>query len=145
MARTWENVECEFFTGNTTNTMGDSKYLVLADGMNRTALINFKRAPQQVLASNPSIAYLEPQSLLMKLIMETPDDDDISVISAEGDKIFVKVKRGPMEPFVGECSRMPENGLATFDFVNREGVLSHIHVGHQVKLLSVGRPRRKSI
>ncbi len=145
MARTWENCECEFFTGNTANAMGDSKYLVLADGMNRTALINFKRAPNQVLASNPSIAYLEPKGLLHKLIMETPDDRDITVISAEGDKIFVKVNRGPMEPYVGECSRTPANGLSTFDFVNRDGVLSHIHVGHEVKLLSLGRPRRKSI
>ena len=43
MAKTWDNFECEFFTGNTENTMGNSKYLVLKDQMTRTALINFKR------------------------------------------------------------------------------------------------------
>lgn len=44
MAKTWDNVECEFFTGNTENAMGDSKYLILADKMTRTALINFDGA-----------------------------------------------------------------------------------------------------
>jgi len=145
MPKTWENYECEFFTGNTTNTMGDSKYLVLTDGMTRTALINFKRAPDQVLSSNPSIAFLDPNSLLLKVIMETPDDGDITIASVEGDRIFVNVNRGPIEPVVAECSRKPVNGLVTFDFVNNNGVLSHIHVGHTVKLLSLGRPRRKSI
>jgi hypothetical protein len=145
MAKTWENYECEFFTGNSENAQGDSKYLVLTSGMNRTALVNFKRAPNQVLSSNPSIAYLDPKGLLCKVIMETPHDEDITIASAEGDRIFVMVNRGPIEPYLGECSRKPENGLCTFDFDNENGVLTHIHVGHVVKLLQMGRPRRKSI
>jgi hypothetical protein len=50
-----------------------------------------------------------------------------------------------MEPLFADCTRMPANGLCTFDFHNNLGVLSHIHVGHTVKLLSIGRPRRNSI
>ncbi len=145
MAKTWENIECEFFTGNTENSMGDSKYLVLSDKMTRTALINFKRAPNQVLSENPSIAYLDPTSHLHRVIMETPNDDDIRIADVSGDRIFVSVTRGPMEPFIGECSRKPANGLSTFDFRNDNGLLSHIHVGHVVKLLSLGRPRRHSV
>jgi hypothetical protein len=106
MAKTWENYECEFFTGNTTNTRGDSKY---------------------------------------KVIMETPNDDDITIAGVNGDKILVNVNRGPMEPITAECTRKPANGLSTFDFVNNNGVLRDIHVGHEVKLLSLGKPRRKTI
>ena len=145
MAKTWENIECEFFTGNTENSMGDSKYLILSNKMTRTALINFKRAPSQVLSENPSIAYLDPTSHLHRVIMETPDDKDIRIADVNGDRIVVGVTRGPMEPFYGECSRMPANGLCTFDFKNDNGLLSHIHVGHVVKLLSLGRPRRNSV
>lgn len=145
MARTWENFECEFFTGNTENARGDSKYLVLKEGMTRTALINFKRAPKQVLTGNPCIAYLKPNSGLLQAIMLETDDSKITIVSVSGDSIVVKVSRGPMEPFVGEASRVPANGLATFDFVNENGVLSHIHVGHEVKLLQTGRPRRHTV
>lgn len=145
MAKTWENYECEFFTGNTENSMGDSKYLILSDRMTRTALVNFKRAPDQVLSENPSIAYLDPNGGLYNAIMATPRDSDITIADVNGDRIFVSVKRGPIEPLVAEASRKPANGLCTFDFANNNGVLTHIHVGHVVKLLSLGRPRRKSI
>ena len=147
MAKTWDNVECEFFTGNTTNNMGDSKYLVLSDKMTRTALINFKRAPNQVVTENPSIAYLDPKGALHGIIMEVPSDRDcdITIAGVDGDRIVVHILRGVMEPFVGECSRKPANGLCTFDFRNDNGVLSKIHVGHVVKLLTIGKPRRNSV
>ena len=144
MSKTWENVECEFYTGNTTNTMGDSKYLILRDKMTRTALINFKRAPDQVLSENPAIAYLEPSSQLYQKIMETGDDSKITIADVTGDTITVNVS-APSGAFTGNCSRKPANGLSTFDFVNQNGMLSRIHVGHEVKLLSLGRPRRNSI
>lgn len=145
MPRTWDNYECEFFTGNTENGMGDSKYLILSDKMTRTALVNFKRAPHQVLSENPAIAYLDPGGLLYKVIMATPDDRKITIADVGGDRIFVRVNRDPLEPVVAECSRKPANGLCTFDFHNNDGILSHIHVGHVVKLLSLGRPRRNSV
>lgn len=50
-----------------------------------------------------------------------------------------------MAPLFADCTRMSANGLCTFDFHNNLGVLSHIHVGHTVKLLTIGRPRRNSI
>lgn len=140
MAKTFENFECTFFTGNTTNSKGDSRYIVLESGMSRTALVNFKRAPSQVLTGNPSICYLEDDGELNKIIMKTPKDRDITIAGVEGDRIIVSVNRAGQKPFVGEASRKPANGLVTFDFVNNDGMLSHIHVGHGVKLLSLGRP-----
>ena len=144
MAKTWENYECEFFTGNTANAMGDSKYLILKNKMTRTALINFKRAPDQVLSENPAIAYLDMASTLYDKIMSTSDDKKITIANVEGDTVTVKVDAAN-GPFTGNCTRKPANGLCTFDFHNNNGVLSHIHVGHEVKQLSIGRPRRNSI
>jgi hypothetical protein len=145
MSKTWDNVECEFFTGNTANDMGDSKYIVLQDGMQRTALINFRRAPNQVLSGNPSICYIAPDSHLFDAVYENYRPGAITIASVTGDRILVRVERGPIEPFFGEATRVPANGLSTFDFVNQNGVLSHVHFGHEVKLLSLGRPRRKSV
>ncbi len=141
MAKTWKNYECEFYTDNNTNNYGDSKYLVTEDKMTRTAFVNLKRAPDQVLSENPSIAYLDPNSELYRKIMSTPNDDYITVSDVIGDDIIICVHPG----FVGACSRKPVETFFTFDFVNNGGVLSHIHVGHGVKRLSLGRPRRGSV
>ena len=141
MAKTWKNYECEFFTDNNTNKYGDSKYLVTSEKMTRTAFVNLKRAPAQVLSENPSIAYLNPNEELFRKIMSTPKDEYITVSEVVGDNIVICVHPG----FVGACSRKPVETYYTFDFSNRNGVLSHIHVGHGVKRLKLGRPRRGSI
>jgi hypothetical protein len=96
-------------------------------------LINFKRAPNQA-----------PKSVLYKKIMETVEDSKITIAGVDGDTITVNLS-APSGAFTGNCSRMPANGLNTFDFANNGGVLSHIHLGHEVKQLSLGRPRRNSI
>jgi hypothetical protein len=144
MAKTWMNVTCEFFTGNTANGLGNSKYLVLPNRMTRTAFVNFKRAPAQVCASNPSICYLDRQG--ESIIMKTPDDQNIRIDDVVADEITVGVrdaKTGAWSSF--KCSRKPREGLSTFDFKNDKGVLTAIHVGHEVRQLTVGLPRRKSI
>ena len=141
MAKTWKNYECEFYTDNNTNKYGDSKYLVTSDKMTRTAFVNLKRAPAQVLSENPSIAYLNPNEELYRKIMNTPKDEYITVSDVYGDNIVICVHPG----FVGTCSRKPVETYYTFDFVNKYGVLSDIHVGHGVKRLSHGKPRRGSM
>jgi hypothetical protein len=141
MAKIWKNVECEFYTANTANNYGDSKYLVLGDKMTRTAFVNFKRAPNQVKSENPAIAYLDPNEELYRRIMKTPNDAYITISEVNGDLISICVHPG----FVGTCSRKPQEKLVTFDFVNKNGVLSHIHVGHEVKRLKLGRPRRGTV
>lgn len=141
MAKTWDNHECAFYTANTTNNYGDSKYLILKDKMTRTAFVNFKRAPNQVLSENPAIAYLDPNEELYRRIMKQPKDEYITVSDVVDDVIMICVHPG----FVGACYRVPKETYLTFDFHNKEGVLSHIHVGHGVKDLKHGRPRRASI
>ena len=144
MPNTWTNYECEFFTRNTANEMGDSKYLIVADKMTRTAFINLRRAPGQVCSENPAIAYLDENSKLYEAIMAERDDSMIEIVSVNGDDIVVYV-RSPTAPVFGKCSRKPANGLITFDFRNNNGALSNIHVGHQVTRLTFGRPRSKSM
>lgn len=141
MAKTWNNYECEFYTHNNTNKYGDSKYLVTSEKMTRTAFVNFKRKPDQVLSENPSIAYLNPNEELVKRIMATPNDAYITVSDIVGDNILICVHPG----FIGTCSRKPFETYYTFDFSNKSGVLSHIHVGHGVMKLKHGRPRRGSM
>ena len=139
MTKTWANYPCTFSTGNTENTNGNSQYTITAERMTRYAPINAKRAPEQVMTGNPSICYLTAGGLLNKAIMETDANDDhlITVVAVVGDVITVKVDRGPMEPVIGDCARIPKNGLVTFDFANADGVLSYVHVGHAVILLKV--------
>lgn len=135
MAKTWANHPCTFYTKNTLNTHGDSRYVITGDRVNRHAPINKDRSPGQVNSEHGSIAYLVKGSNLLKEIMHEPDDAMITIAAVTGDRIYVSIKRGPIEPLVCECARKPSNGLIPFDFNNKEGVLSHIHVGHEIHSL----------
>jgi len=73
--------------------------------------------------------------------MSRANDAYITVSEVKGDNIVICVHPG----FIGCCTRKAAETLATFDFVNRNGVLSHIHVGHGVKRLKLGRLRRGSV
>ena len=140
MAKTWENYECEFYTENSTNNLGNSKYLVLKNKMTRTAFVNLRRAPSQVRAESPAIAYLNSNDKLFSIIMNQTDDSKIKIDNVVNDTITVSVEVGS-NLFIGTCSRKPANGLVTFDFVNEDGNLSLIHVGHEVKMLRLGHAK----
>ena len=134
MARTWENRPCTFYTANTTNNLGDSRYTVTRTMMTRYAPVNTHRAPDQVNTSNPSIAYLDPNSELYRRVMAQGDDRKITVKNVINDVALIEV----YPSYIGYCSLKPVETYCTFDFVNDDGVLSDIHVGHAVKKLTVG-------
>jgi hypothetical protein len=141
MAKTWENYECTFNTENTSNTLPDSSYFVTRAGMQRAAFVNAGpgRPASQIVSGASSICYLDPNSGLSPAIMQQGDDRKITVTDVVGDTISVRVEGVPQGGRTdGTCSRVPANGLCTFDFVNNDGALSHIHVGHKVKSLSPG-------
>ncbi len=127
MAKIWYNHPCIFYTRNTENNYGDSKYTVTLNAMTRFAPVNLLRAPAQVNTGNPSICYLDPKSQLYTRIMRTLDDSKIKIESAVLNIISVNA-----DGLIGAAFRKPETDLVTFDFVNNNGVLSHIHVGHKV-------------
>lgn len=133
MAKTWDNVPCRFWTKNTVNKRGNSEYRVFTNRMIRHAPVNVDRdgAKDQVFTfKRRAICYLDPGSQLLRLIMRTLDDNQVKIDSVAGDSIWVQVGR-----VVREASRRPQVGLATFDFVNNNGDLSGIHVGHQIDKL----------
>lgn len=136
MATTWENRECTFYTANTTNNLGDSKYTVTKALMSRYAPVNTHRKPSQVNTSNPSIAYLDPNGEMYRRVMAERDDRKITVKNVINDVALIEVHPG----YVGYCSLKPVETYNTFDFVNNDGVLTHVHVGHAVKKLKVGAP-----
>ena len=140
MAKTWENFACVFYTQNTLNNYGDSKYTVTKDKMTRHAPVNKDRAPDQVNTGSPAIAYLDPKSNLYKAIKAQRDDRKIMIEDVVGDTIRVKVigvsAVAGADPFIGDCCRLPANGYHTFDFVNNNGVLSRIHIGHELMQLT---------
>lgn len=138
MAKTWKNRECTFHTANNTNKYGDSKYTVTKDKMKRHAPVNTTRAPNQVNTSNPSIAYLDPNSELYRRIMKERDDSKITVKEVIEEKDVAMIE---LTGFVAACSLKPIETYNTFDFVNNDGVLSNIHVGHAVKDLTLGTPK----
>lgn len=130
MAKTWTNVQCRFWTQNIVNKRGNSEYRIWADRILRNAPINMDRigAQDQVYTfMRKAICYLDPQSQLYSLIMHTPDDDLIKIANVVHDTIYINVD-GTSLP----ASRRPAEGLITFDTVNNNGDLSHIHVGHAV-------------
>lgn len=137
MAKTWLNYACTFYTSNTENNLGDSRYVVTSNSVVRHAPINRARSPDQVNSTHGAICYLVPGSNLYKEIMGEIDDRKITVAMVDGDRIHISLQRGPIEPLVCECTRKPANGLVTFDFDNTNGVLSHIHVGHKVHSLKM--------
>ncbi len=144
MAKTWVNFECTFNTANTVNALPDSIYFVTAGGMLRIAYVNIARAQDQLVNLVPAVCYIDPDGDLHDAIMSTPygSDHKITIGSVVGDMIRVRVADQPNAGgnYVGEASRVPGNGLATFDFVNTNGALTGVHVGHQVKNLIPGRP-----
>ena len=91
MAKTWENFACVFYTQNTLNNYGDSKYTVTKDKMTRHAPVNKDRAPDQVNTGSPAIAYLDPKSNLYKAIKAQRDDRKIMIEDVVGDTIRMKV------------------------------------------------------
>ena len=134
MAKTWTNVPCRFWTQNTENSRGNSEYRIWADRMLRDAPINVDRqgAQDQVYTfMRRSICYLDPKSQLCDLIMNTPDER-ITIDNVVQDKIYVNAD-GTILP----ASRRPVEGFTTFDFVNTNGDLSQIHVGHAVCNLKI--------
>jgi hypothetical protein len=135
MAKTWDNVQCRFSTQNTENDRGNSEYRVWADRLLRNAPINIDRVGAQDQVYNfmrKAICYLDPRSQLLDLIMKTGDDNQIKIASVVLDTIYINVS-GTTLP----ANRRPANGLVTFDAVNNNGDLSHIHVGHEVCNLSL--------
>jgi len=127
MAKTWLNHPCTFRTKNTVNRMGDSKYTVTHNAVNRFAPINLARGYASPNFSNPSICYIVTGSALHDQIMHTGDDRLITIEGVHLDIIEVNANG-----LKGLAQRKPQEGLTTFDFVNNNGALSHIHVGHQV-------------
>ncbi|GAM09406.1 hypothetical protein OR1_01684 [Geobacter sp. OR-1] len=130
MAKTWDNVQCRFQTQNTVNKRGNSEYRVWSNRILRCAPINMDRVGAQDQVYNfmlKAICYLVPNSSLYNLIMDTRDDDRIKIDSVVHDYIYINVD-GTVLP----ASRKPAEGLITFDAVNENGDLSHIHVGHAV-------------
>ncbi len=144
MAKTWVNFECTFNTANTVNALPDSIYFVTAAGMLRIAYVNIARAQDQLVNIQPSVCYLDADGDLQAAIMSTPygADHKITVDSVIGDRIRVRVADQPNAGgnYIGEASRVPGNGMLTFDFKNDNGVLSKVHVGHAVKNLIPGKP-----
>lgn len=125
--KTWYNHPCTFLTKNTLNALGDSKYMVLINQMTRFAKINIQRAPSQVNTGNPSVCYLVTNSELYKKIMLTPDDSKITIEKVYNDFIIVNANG-----YKGLSFRKPQLGYTPFDFVNNDGTLSYIHVGHEI-------------
>ena len=68
--------------------------------------------------------------------MQTLKDSDITNNNVIGDQIYVE-----LPGYIGIATRMPADGLCTFDFTNTDGELTHIHVGHALTRLSFGPPR----
>jgi hypothetical protein len=146
MGRAWKNHPCTFNTINTLNTFGNSSYVVTEDSVTRNAPINRDRAPGQVdnRALTRAICYLDTTGKLFKLVEREPEDSNITIHDVKGDQIWVKVhtmlKDGegallgvdPETEYYGIASRVPVSGHCTFDFENKNGVLSGIHIGHKV-------------
>ncbi len=148
MSKTWVNHECEFYSNNTENNLGNTRYLVASNNMVRTAKVNLIRAPDQVLHDNPSICYIEENSDIYDAVMQQGDDTKITISSVNGNVIIVKVSdvQGPNGNYVlGSCSRIPVNGLCTFDFNNNNGVLTGVHVGHAIMNINHGRPNPRAV
>ena len=127
MPTTWSNVVCSFQTRNEENTNGNSTYNVTADNMTRFAPVNAQRAPNQVQTGNPNICYLDPNGETYRRVMQTRNDSDITIANVQGDDITVVV-----QTFVGNAFRRPRLLFCPFDFVNNDGTLTHIHIGHPV-------------
>jgi len=127
MAKTWLNYPCRFRTKNTVNRRGDSVYTVTHNWVSRYAPINLERGYANPNFGNPSICYIIWASKLHDQIMHTGDDSLITIVGVHLDIIEVNANG-----FRGIAQRKPQEGLTTFDFVNNNGALSHIHIGHQV-------------
>jgi len=130
MAKTWANVECRFQTQNTENRRGNSEYRIWPNRMLRNAPVNVDRvgAQDQVYTfMRRAICYADPQTQLYELIKRTLDDDLIKIDSVVQDVIYMNVD-GTVLP----ASRRPAEGFKTIDFINNNGDLSQIHIGHAV-------------
>lgn len=142
MAKTWTNYACSFSTRNDSNTLADSKYFISGDAMVRIAFVNAgprRDMNQTRWVARRSVCYLDPTSGLYLAAMRQADDSKITVVAVVGDTIHIRVDGVPHGGnTIGPCSRVPENGLVPFDFVNNAGVLSHIHIGHPVHNVSAG-------
>jgi len=129
MAKTWFNYPCRFSTSNTENQLGNSAYQVTLTGMTRFAPVNTNRAPNQLNTGNPNICYVAMDSELYTRIMRIPSDRDdlITIKNVILDSIIVNA-----DAFNGLAFRKPQIGFCPFDFVNDNGTLSLVHVGHQI-------------
>jgi hypothetical protein len=65
--------------------------------------------------------------------MQEGDDDRIKITNVQGDTIFIEVNN----LFWGFAYRVPANGLHTFDFINTNGDLTNVHIGHAVANLAL--------
>jgi hypothetical protein len=103
--------------------------------MLRNAPINVDRvgAQDQVYTfMRRAICYADPKTQLYELIKRTPDDDLIKIDSVVQDVIYMNVD-GTVLP----ASRRPAEGFKTIDFINNNGDLSQIHIGHAVCNLKI--------
>jgi hypothetical protein len=141
MPRTWENYECEFFTTNTRNDEGDSRYWVYKTQMKRYAPINQGegRKHDQVDCGlrDRAVCYLDAKSDLYTAVM-AKKSKDVRIVSVDGDVITVQVSGLSGPDLVATCTRKPANGLRPFDFTNDDGQIGGKHVGHEVKNLRIG-------
>lgn len=150
MAKTWKNFECKFNTTNTSNPLPDSAYFVTEDRMVRVAYVNIdpkRKATNQTCSVTEAVCFIDGGGRLYKAIMGQAKDENITVEAVAGDTIRIRVRNydGKGRYYIGTAQRIPANGLTTFDFANDDGVLSHVHVGHEVKNLVAGKPSEEDL
>jgi len=78
-----------------------------------------------------AICYLDPKSELYTWIMEDSSHDP-TVEVVNGDTIKMRMGIGGYNATLGNAYRKPMVGYIPFDFVNTNGTLSVIHVGHEI-------------
>lgn len=123
--KTWNNTPVVFSTLNNTNTFGNSVYTVLANAMTRHAPVNTIRAPMQVNTGNPAICYIPAGNT--GPIMAERNDANITIAGVIGNDVYIQVNQ-----VIVKATLTAAVGLTTFDAVNVNGVLTHIHVGHAI-------------
>lgn len=127
----WDNAEVVFYTRNTRNNLGNSRYTVTAKRYQRHAPVNTYDAPREVDFDAPRhFVYLANGSDAYNAVMRS-QDADVHIVRIEGGNVVMNIAgnehRARIRPQAGDCP-------FDFDYDAEHGTISHGHVGHELYL-----------